>query len=403
LLNEFPDTPAAAEAAVARGRALEHLDDNAAALTMYRRVIERHADSPREAEALYRAARLCDKLGQRQQAIELYSRLAKKHAGFGQLDAAIYRWAWLAREAGQGDDELFARLRRDFPKSPFAPEAALRLAERAFANKDYDGAQKLLAETGRVADSSDIRQQALSLQAQVAAARGDWTSVEATLAQLQQVKGEVAPAAEYLLAEASYRRGDFEEAAKRLAELTAKPEVRAQPWAAAASLRRSQALAHLKRWDEALVAARAVATDFPGFDELYEADYVIGRCLAAQAEFAAAREAYARAIDSPRGGQTETAAMARWMTGESYFHQENYAAALAEYEKVERQYPFARWRAAALIQAGKCHESLGEWSAAVQAYERLLKEFPDSELAAEATRRAEAARQRVAGRASNQE
>jgi TolA-binding protein len=55
-------------------------------------------------------------------------------------------------------------------------------------------------------------------------------------------------------------------------------------------------------------------------------------------------------------------------------------------------------QAAALLQAGKCHELLGQWSAAVGDYERLLARYPESELAAEAARRVETARSRVAAR-----
>jgi tetratricopeptide (TPR) repeat protein len=92
--------------------------------------------------------------------------------------------------------------------------------------------------------------------------------------------------------------------------------------------------------------------------------------------------------------------MARWMIGESYFHQENYAAALAEYSKVDEQTSFPRWQAAALLQAGKCHELLGEWRLAVEVYGRLLKTLPQSDLCAEATRRSEAAGQHASSRSA---
>ena len=90
--------------------------------------------------------------------------------------------------------------------------------------------------------------------------------------------------------------------------------------------------------------------------------------------------------------------MARWMMGESYFHQENYAAAIEQYEKVDDSLPFARWQSAALLQIGKCQELLSQWPMAVSTYESLLKKFPESDLVAEATRRVAAARERLAAR-----
>ena len=86
------------------------------------------------------------------------------------------------------------------------------------------------------------------------------------------------------------------------------------------------------------------------------------------------------------GAKTATAANARWMIGETYFHQENYAAALVEYQKVEQEHAFPRWQAAALLEAAKCYELLGHWPAAAETYSRLLKTFPDSPFNEEAGR-----------------
>jgi TolA-binding protein len=89
--------------------------------------------------------------------------------------------------------------------------------------------------------------------------------------------------------------------------------------------------------------------------------------------------------------------MAQWMIGETYYHQKNYKAALREFLRVEILYAYPAWQAAALLEAGKCHEHLGEWKQAVALYGRLLKDFPNSELTDEAERRLNAAREKVAG------
>jgi outer membrane protein assembly factor BamD (BamD/ComL family) len=48
------------------------------------------------------------------------------------------------------------------------------------------------------------------------------------------------------------------------------------------------------------------------------------------------------------------------------------------------------------LQAGKCHEFLGQWRAASEVYGRLLKAYPASEFEEEATRRMAIAQQRTA-------
>ena len=119
---------------------------------------------------------------------------------------------------------------------------------------------------------------------------------------------------------------------------------------------------------------------------MYEVDYLLGRCLASQASFQSAREAYGQVIGSPVGGKSETAAMAQWMIGESYLHQQRYEEAIRAYLRVEILYDFPHWQAAGLLQAGKCYEIQGSRSEAVRLYARLLNEYPDSTYAVEASK-----------------
>jgi TolA-binding protein len=386
LISQYPDSPLASDTALLRGRALEHLEQLDAALAMYHVVIERYAASGQEAQALWRAARLHDRLQQPTPAGELYARLIKEHPEFADLDAAIYRRAWLLLQSDESvaADELFARLRRDFPRSRFAADATLRLAERAVAAERYDDAQKLLAEITTTETPAATRQHALYLQGRASTAAGEWSAAEAPLEQLAKdyPASELALPSAYWLAEASYHQGHFEEAARGLADLAELTKDRPLPWSAKAELRRAQALAQMKEWSQALAIASTLATRFPNFEQQFEVDYLIGRSLAAAADFAGARQ---------------SAAMAQWMIGESYFHQENFAAALAEYEQVDDRYPFPAWQSAALLQAGKCHERLGQWRAAFESYDRLLKMYPTSAYSAEAASRSAAAQQHLAG------
>lgn len=172
-----------------------------------------------------------------------------------------------------------------------------------------------------------------------------------------------------------------------------------QPWAASAELRRAQALAQQKQWDEAVDVAGQIPARFPNFAEAHEVDYLNSRAKAAQADFAAARESYGKVLSSASGQKTQTAALAQWMMGESYFHQEEYQAALAEYGKLE-EHPFPRLQAAALLQSAKCQEHMQQWSQAVASYERLLETYPDSELCDDAKGLLREARGRVAGGAA---
>ena len=138
-------------------------------------------------------------------------------------------------------------------------------------------------------------------------------------------------AAEFWIAEAYYRQGDYAAAGARLEQLAGQIEGKREPWMAMIPLRRAQVLAQQNQWNDAYAIAAKIEEDFPNFQQQYEVDYLLGRCLANQADFEGARRAYNRVIHSPAGAKTETAAMAQWMIGETYFHQKNYEAALREY------------------------------------------------------------------------
>ena len=58
--------------------------------------------------------------------------------------------------------------------------------------------------------------------------------------------------------------------------------------------------------------------------------------------------------------------------------------------------PTLQNRLAAPLQAGKCHELLGEWKEATGVYERLIKLYPDTKFAKEASDRAKISQQQAA-------
>jgi TolA-binding protein len=114
-----------------------------------------------------------------------------------------------------------------------------------------------------------------------------------------------------------------------------------------------------------------------------------------RAEFDQARGAYERVIRSTTGAKTETAAMAQWMIGETFFMEEKYNSAIKAYLRVEALYSYPRWQAAALLQAGKCHEMIGQWTEAVALYSQIVNDYAATTIAAKADQRLQVARQRA--------
>jgi TolA-binding protein len=388
-----------AETALVRGQVLEKLKKTDDALTMYDLVIDRHPTSKELPQALLAAARLRHGLQQNDRAAALLERLTKEFPKLAEMDAALYDWAWVLADQGKLPEsaEVFERLRREFPQSAYWPDATFRLAQRAFSAKKYSQARELAgAVLGRNPEAA-VRENAMFLLAQIAAGEEKWQEAKDAFESLvkQFPSGTLRLLAEYGAAEAIFRLGDFEAARARFQQLAGDARGRDKTISAVALLRQAQAFCHQEKWDEAFRLASQVEATFPGFEEQYEVDYILGRCLASRAEFEKAREAYRRAINSPGGKKTSTAANAQLLIAETYFHQKNYESALREYLKVEILYAFPAVQAAALLQAGKCHELLREWKQAAELYARLVNRYGDTAFAKQAADRLKTAKQRA--------
>ena len=113
-----------------------------------------------------------------------------------------------------------------------------------------------------------------------------------------------------------------------------------------------------------------------------------------KAKFESARIAYQRVITSKTGGKTETAAMAQWMIGETYFHQKNYSKAIAAYSRVDALFNHPRWQAGALLQIGKCYEVTQQWNKANRYYLEVVNDHSQTVFSGEAKQRMSVVRQK---------
>lgn len=396
LLKKHPPEAVAAEAALLRGRILQELGQNEPALDMYKLVIERCPGSDHRSDALLAAARLQAKWKQPDAAAASYQRLANEYPQFAKLDAAIYDWAWLMQDRGKPDDakRLFQQLHDKYPQSRFWADTTCRLAQQAIQAKDYQQAGALVDEVlGKKSAERDagqpdakVREYALSLCGEIATAKDDWTKVREAFESLikDYPNSQRRTLAEYQIADSHYQQGDYAAAIERYERLESRIKNNRDPWTAIIRWRHAQALAKQKRWEDAEAIAARIEKDFPDFKQQYEVDFLLGRCYASQGRFDDARQAYKKAIRSAAGEKTETAAMAQWHIGETYFHQKNYAAALGAYSGIEFVYDYPKWQALGLLQAGKCRELLGEPEKAKEAYQRILKSYSKTPFAKDA-------------------
>lgn len=418
-IESFPNHPATIEALLIRGTALERLVQTGDALDCYHQAIDLspHVKKPDQAEfneaaalAILSAARLHAQNEQLDEADKLFTRLTSDYGNWPRIDSAWLAWgcALESSQAAAAKDK-YARLREQFPSSSHRFEATLRLAQLLSREQKFLEAAQLLDEIiaapspprgGSASNDSKIHERALFLRAQLAALTGDWARtedfVERFLTQFPQSTKR--PLARLLAADTAFQQGNLDLALERFDSLSKQMEGLNEKWAPLVGLRRAQVLAQQNRWAEALRLAESIPAQYPQFERLAEVHLVVGRGWMADARFDAARAAFHRTLEVQPGNKSETAAEAQWLIGEAYFHEEKYADAIREYLRLEILYAYPQWQAAALLQAGKCHERLRQWSSSAALYQRILEKYSDTSIAAEAQERAQALQKLTAER-----
>ncbi|NOY42306.1 MAG: tetratricopeptide repeat protein [Planctomycetes bacterium] len=359
------------------------------ALAAYHELLNTYSPGNAHEEALKRTARLHAKLAQYPSAKQLYEQHLATYPESKSRAEMLAELAWLEvrLENREGAAKYFSKLHAKFPQSAQAAEAAYWLALEWADEEESDQAQQYvdwLLEHHANSTTKPLRklwEQAVCLKCQLAATDNDWQTILDLLGKVgNQLNDEPARTrAAFWLAEAEFRTGNYDQARIAFEKLRLQVAGVAEPWVAMVPLRRAQLAARRQQWTKTLKRLDELDQKHAQFELDYEADYLRGRALAGRAEMSAARNAYYRVLANPKSKDTETAAMAQWMIGETYFHQYDFARAREIYLKVIDQHTQPEWQARAALQAGKCWELEGHWDKAKILYSTALKKWSGSE------------------------
>ncbi len=346
------------------------------------------------------AARLSRENGDRKQADQFYQQAydeLKKQPVPEQreLDVLLNEWANLAYSAEDfaRADELYTKLIAECPESPLVSEASLILGESARFSGKIDQAKETFK---RLADDKNVdgfvRQRSLVHLLDLATEDGDW---DQSLALAKRMKTEFTGGphtlyAGYREAEALLKMKEYAKSSAVLEELKGILPAdlsQAPAWWGEIWLMQAECYYWSKNYAALEKTLAELRAKNPAPNVVYRIDALQGRGLENQARFAAAREAYARVIDSEAGRGTEAAADCQFRIAESYLKENNLSVALREYYKVYAGYAVPRLASAALFQAASCDVSMKHYPEAMETYRKLIAEFPDSEFTDQAKAR----------------
>ena len=336
------------------------------------------------------------RLGQLDVADAAWAELLEYYPNAKGADRLIEQWAYLNLDAQKFEesDNIFRKLINDYPNSPLVPGARLALAESQLVDGKTKDAEKVftsLLDQGDIPD--DVAEAAMFQLIRVKREYEDWPTV---LTLTQQFSNRF-PASEYT-SECRMREGEAlfmqkDPQAKSILEEVRKQRlsVPVAGWEGRAWVVLAEIAFQNREYKDVRRLESELKSRSQGSRFLYQLYEIVGRSYKQQAspDFELARDYFRRAIDDPNGKGTPTAAKSQFMIGETYIEENppDLAKARAAYLATEINYPFPEWQAPAIFQAAGCDTALDELDKAVDTYERLIKDHPDSEYAEKARQR----------------
>lgn len=393
LLREHEHSSRRPDAIMLLGQIYSAEGRHAAAAEEFRRLADEHAGSDQVPVAMLGLARTYRTQRDNVQAKRVYERILAEFPSHRQRDEAMYQLGWILQESGDlsASQAMFARVIDEMPASRYRNDARYRLAEQAYRAHDWERLDVTLEPLFDPDIQEPLRGHVLQMAMLSQAAREKWDQVEQFSGELRgHADAELSLPARYWFAESLYRRGRYRESVSEWHALAKVLIAKNHALRGATLLREAQSLAQLRRWDEVYPALNQLDATMPEFRRRYEADYLRGRCLFEQGQYAESRKYLEQVVLSAVGGRSESAAISQWLIGESLMRQREYPAAIAAFQRVQL-YDYPTWKSAALLQEGKCCELSGEKSQGIQRYARLLRDAPESNYAQEASRRMNAA------------
>lgn len=399
LLEKNPHSALAVGAMYQQAQQMEESDVELA-IGRYQQLAKHHPQDPLAAHAMLRCASLFDQLQRDAEAEAILIKLTESQPDVLPGDDLWYRLAWVRMDQKKQDEalEAFEQIHQRFKDSDLWEDSTYRIAEAALNAGDTEKARQYLQKLLEKKGQNKVAMFGRYMLGQVEIQASNW---EAAIPHMDAVAENVADQplrsmAMFWGGEARFRGEKFDEAKNKFEQLLTDNMGRDMESLPIAEMRLAQIFAHQNDWEAAYQKALEIENDYPNFAQAHELDYLLGRCLARQGEFQKARAAYTKVIQSPTARQGETAAMAQWMIGETFFHQKNYDAAVRAYAQVATNYEaFPKWKAAALLQIGKCHEIQENWEKATQYYTEVRTDFENSPFAPEAETRLSVVRQRT--------
>ncbi|MEZ6091856.1 MAG: tetratricopeptide repeat protein [Pirellulaceae bacterium] len=415
VLRDYPDHPIAKDAQLARGICLRKLGRDDQARAAYEDLLKRRLTGIPLGHALYELALLEIDNKQPGQASKHLKRLVNEVPAYPDLDKVLYELAWAMRDQGNEQEAIqhFGQLVVKFPRTSLAAEASFHVGQQLFEAGNFQKAANAFATAAEHTVDPTLLEKAYYKLSWAGYELKNYDGAKRSFEkQLNAAAdGSLKLDAKVMIAESSFKSGQFQEALKGYEEARAmiatQPKGEKMKDAAAQQLRElvflhgGQSAQQLKQWEVALQWFDQMRDRFPTTSYLPQVFYETGYCHQQLKRYPDALQYYGQVAGNYRD---EVAARARFMMGEIYFSERELTKAIPEFQRVmfgfggEKAPPeIKNWQAKSAFEAGRCGELLvqnadgGKKAEAIKIakdfYEYVIEKHPQHELAGKAKER----------------
>ena len=276
--------------------------------------------------------------------------------------------------------ERYERLIAASPDAPLANQARFELAEMQARRGDYGAAQELLVTALERNPGPELAERIRVRLACCLLAEGN---VKDALNLVQAIaKNPAAPLAaeaRYLVAEAYVQQKDWPKATEQLVAFRDQGAFQYRPNVSdRALLRLGHVYSQTQQWDASRQTLEALVGRFGQSHLADEARFGIGRASQAMKQYDRAIPAYLEVV---RRSAAEVAARAQLQIGLCWLEQKNPAEAVKALLVVPFTYDYPECSAAAWCHAGQAYLEMKQTGEAAKAWQRTIKDYPQSQWA----------------------
>ena len=410
LLAENRQDSIAMEAILAQGvclRKLGQIDDAHLAL---KRFMDAKPTGLSLANGLYELGMTLVEKKSTEEAIATFERITNELPDYPALDKVLYElgWGWTDKQDVDKGTKYFQQLVDKFPKSELAPESLYQVAQQQYNEQRYPQAATLYSKVAEQTRSDDLQEKAFYKLGWSLFQQNKFKDAAEKFQRQAELfpEGRLTVDALFMQAECQFKEDSFGTAyvgfqqARKLLEAS----VGGQPTEQVASLiylHGAQCLREQKKWSECESWLNEIVTRFPKSPYMSTVLYELGFCKQSQNQLPEALKYYAEASSKYRD---ESAARCRYMMGEVYFAQRDFAKAIPEFQRVMFGFGGAKatpeiknWQARSAFEAGRCSDVLIQdlkgdartkaIQTAIEFYKYIVENQPDHTLTKQAQAR----------------